>query len=193
MRTEPIYCQLWNAQLRKPIYPVTADQARKRDEQARAGKDVEHYAVVFGDPALPDAYLNIVWENDHIGVWFPDADGRPTMNWKLTQVGDRMFLTGVTHWLYPDGAGTKLRDALAISSRYFKPDGLSEHQFKNKETGHTTVVEKKDVPLEGFWAPVPTFEEITYEWIPEWIREAGKDIRSKGALTRDEILAYAPD
>lgn len=190
---EPTYCLLWNEDLREAIEIITPDQARKRDEKARAGKDVDDYTVVFGHPALPDAYIEVVWENNYLAVRFPDADGRPTMTWGFRKTGDQMFLSDMTHWLYPEGARPDYRDALVINSYTYKPDGYSKQLFNNTEIGRTRMIERKDVSLEGFWAPVPTFDELTYEWIPEWIREAGKDIRSKGALTRDEIFDYAPE
>ncbi len=60
------YCERWNNKLMRPIEPLTAGEAQRRD-QAK-----ELYTVVVGDPAAPRCYVEIAWENNHVGVWFLD-------------------------------------------------------------------------------------------------------------------------
>lgn len=173
------YCLLWNEDLKEAVDVVTPEQAKARDEQARSGKEVDEYTVVFGDPALPDAYIVVNWFDNYVGVWFTDAEGRPTMDFGFRELDGRMFLDDFSYIHYPPGAGPDIREALAVDSFSYQPDGYSKRLYNDKVAGRTRKEERRDGDFsESHWAEVPSFEEITYDWIPAWVREGGEAIRA---------------
>ncbi|MPZ93906.1 MAG: hypothetical protein GEU96_03125 [Propionibacteriales bacterium] len=170
---ETTYCLKWNARLRKPIDVVSEDKARARDAAARAGKNVDYYTIVFGDPQLPDAFLEVVWENDFLAVWFVDDDGRRLIEFGFRKVSaQQMFLTEIGRWQYPAGARADYRDAELIETLYYEQEGIVSHHLDDSQTGRTTITDYKEVDVSDHWIDVPAFDDLTFEWIPEWIRDS---------------------
>ena len=163
---EPVsYCQRWNNKLSKPIDPLTAAEAMKRD-QAK-----EWYTVVLGDPAAPRCYVEVAWENDHVGVWFLDDELRQFAHHSFTKVDDeRLFLDAVTLWHFPDGAGRRLTDAAVIEKLLFERDGVVRRRLTDVKTRDVTTEHWSDVPLDINWERVPAFGD--YQSLTRLDREA---------------------
>jgi hypothetical protein len=92
------YSQRWNVLTNAPINQLTADQARRRDG---AG---EWYTAVCGDPAVPDAIIDVVWENDHCGVHFFDGLRREYLHYSVQAPRPRHHVHGHDH---PLGISTR--------------------------------------------------------------------------------------
>ncbi len=147
------YCEQWSVTLAQPVEPLTVEEARLRDQ---AGG--EWYTVVLGDATKPDCYLEIAWENDHIGVWFLDDRMRRWTNYSFKKVDDeRMFLWVVTTYSYPRRAGRALSDASAMEETTYKPEGIAIREVTDFTTDKVMREEYRDVSVDNLWEPVPAF------------------------------------
>lgn len=144
------YCETWSSQLRSPADEMSADRARERDAK---GQD---YCVVLGDPSVPQAVLEVVWENDHIGVNFIDDEGRTHTAYSFTKTDGRLFMTDVTVWSYEEGA-EDMSGAHRIESVEFQPDGYACRTIDDDSLDHVKETEYKDVPVATNWEPLPEF------------------------------------
>lgn len=146
------YCERWNNKLMRPIEPLTAEEAQRRD-QAK-----ELYTVVVGDPAAPRCYVEIAWENNHVGVWFLDEVLRRSAHLSFTRLDDTMmFLDAMVLWHYPRRAGRSLEDASSIEKVVYKTDGYVRRKKIDVRKRKETIEEFTDVPLDINWEPVPVF------------------------------------
>ncbi|MPZ93905.1 MAG: hypothetical protein GEU96_03120 [Propionibacteriales bacterium] len=114
-----------------------------------------------------------MWENDHLGICFVDDDGRRLFEFSFRKVSDQqLFLSTLKRWQYPAGAKADPRDADLIETIYYQQDGIVSHHLDDSHTGNTTVTDYKEVDVSDHWIDVPTFDGLSYEWIPSWIRDA---------------------
>lgn len=145
------YCRRWNFARHQPIDPLTAEEARRRDEEG------ELYTVAVGDHRPPDAVIEVVWNNNHVGVWFFDDRGRPWLHYSFRKIDDnRMFLHKITRRQWPEG-GHALNEANLIEELTHQPDG-SVHREVQDDVAHEIVTsDYRDVPLDINWEPVPRF------------------------------------
>lgn len=146
------YCRRWNEILGKPIQPLTEAQARQRDRAK------QWYTVVLGDIANPDCYLEVAWENDHVGVWFLDDHGRQVLHYSFRRVDEnRMFLRSITRWEYPEGAPRGLDEATFIEEFTYEQDGTVRREVDDARANEISAEHYSDVPLDINWEPVPKF------------------------------------
>ena len=65
--SEPVtYCRRWNTITATPLEPLTPASAQRRDRARQS------YTAVVGDLAAPRCYVEVAWENEHVGVWVLD-------------------------------------------------------------------------------------------------------------------------
>lgn len=155
------YCELWSDQLRAPVGEKTEDAARKLDAQGKP------YSVVIGDPSAPDSQVQVHWKNSLLAVSFIDDAGRTNVKYVFKKMdAERLFLSEVSVWTYPDGARFKF-EASKIENVLFKPDGYSRKRVDDKSSDDIETAEYTDVPVDSNWEPVPKFGEwesvIRYE------------------------------
>ncbi len=146
------YCRRWNTITATPIDPLAPAQAEEMDRAK------QWYTVVVGDPSAPRCYVEVAWENDHVGVWFLDEGLRQSVHYSFTRLdGSTMFLDAVGFWHYPRGGGRSLADASRIEKVVYKPDGFVRRRTTDVRKRKDTIEEFSDVPLDINWEPVPTF------------------------------------
>ena len=150
---EPIaFCRRWNTITATPIDPLTPAQAERMD-QAK-----QWYTVVVGDPAAPRCYVEVAWENDHMGVWFLDEGLRQSVHYSFTRLDEKvMFLDAVVLWYYPNDAGRSFGDASRIEAVEYTTDGLVRRTTTDVRRQKDKIEEFSDVPLDINWEPVPAF------------------------------------
>ena len=150
---EPIaFCRRWNTITATPTDPLTPAQAERMDR-------AKHwYTVVVGEPAAPRCYVEVAWENEHMGVWFLDEGLRQSVHYSFTRLDQTMmFLDAVVLWYYPRRAGRSFDDASRIEAVEYTTDGIVRRTTTNVRTRKDKVEEVSDVPLDGNWEPVPAF------------------------------------
>ncbi len=150
---EPIaFCRRWNTITATPIDPLTPAQAERMDRAKR------WYTVVVGEPAAPRCYVEVAWENEHVGVWFLDEGLRQSVHYSFTRLDETMmFLDAVILWCYPRRAGRSFDDASRIEAVEYTTDGLVRRTTTNVRRGKDEVEDVSDVPLGSNWEPVPAF------------------------------------
>lgn len=151
--TEPVtYCRRWNTITATPIEPLTPARAQRRDRAK------QWYAAVVGDVAAPRCFVEVAWENEHVGVWFLDDHLRQSAHYSFTRVDEKtLFLDTITVWHYPRGASRDFDDATTIESIEYTPEGLATRETTDVKTDTLTTEQYSDVPLDLHWEPVPTF------------------------------------
>lgn len=158
------YCELWSDQLRSPVDEMSVATARGRNS---AG---QHYCAVLGDPSSPKAVLNIAWENDYLGVSFIDSEGRTHTKYVFRKMdGNKLFMTEVTAWHYPEGAQFEF-EADVIESAEFRPDGYASRTLDDSSSDQIQKTEYMDVPVDTNWEPVPEFGH--WESVARYDRDA---------------------
>ena len=146
------YCERWNDLLHAPINIIGADEAKRRHE---AG---ELYSVVLGDLKVPDAFIEVNWTHNYLGVWFLDEKCRRVLKYGFRRVSEtQLFMNDIVRWDYPPEARGRFNDALLIESIHYEQDGTVRQTTKDKTVRE--IVEKtiKDVPLDINWEKVPQF------------------------------------
>ncbi|RSM82563.1 hypothetical protein DMH04_25565 [Kibdelosporangium aridum] len=148
------YCERWNDTLKKPIDPLSVDEAAARYESG------ELFCVVIGELTRPVALIEVRWETDYAAVWFFDNQVRRTTSYTFTRVDtDRLFLSGITAWTFTDEAHGRLRDAWRIEHITYRQDGVVHREVKDKTTGETVTEDLSDVDVVAHWQAVPEFGE----------------------------------
>jgi hypothetical protein len=138
------YCERWNIKLARPVGRLSLAEVRERD---RIGEP--WYTVVLGDLARPDCYLEVAWENAHLGVWFLDEDARPWLHYAFTRVDERrLFLDSVARYEYPPGADRRIADADVIETVTYGQDGTAHREVERAGTGEVSVQDFTDVPVD---------------------------------------------
>jgi len=146
------YCRRWNFLLDRPIDPLTEEGARAADA---AG---ELYTVVLGDPTGPEKIIEVVWEDNHVGVVFFDRLQRQSLHYSFTRVDDKtMFLHAITNWQYPDDTAKTIDESSWIEHIEYHQDGIVEHEVRDEQAGEIHTKKVRDVKLDINWEPVPTF------------------------------------
>jgi hypothetical protein len=147
------YCERWNTKLCRPVGHLSRAQARERDLT-----DGRWYTIVLGELARPDCYLEVAWENAHLGVWFLDEDCRPWLHYSFTRVDEkRLFLDSVVRWEYPPSAGRRLAEARLVETITYRQDGTVHQEIEDPGRGEVILQDFTGVPLDINWEPVPRF------------------------------------
>jgi hypothetical protein len=150
------YCERWNGLLHKPFGSLTPDEARARNTSG------EPYGVVIGDPDQPDAFVDVVWSKNYVGVWFFDDERRRYLKYEFDKINDEaLFMSGVKFWEYPAGAAREFNTATSIHTMSYGRDGVVQRIVKNKKTGEETVTKTSDVELDLNHEPMVEFGDWT--------------------------------
>lgn len=161
------YGLLWSDELGEVTDPMTEEQARARDASG------EQYCVVLGDPARPDAVIDVVGENNYIGVNFVNDNGWTELNYTFrqstTQPG-RLFMTEAVTWEY--GPESQFdQDAPHIETLLYLEGGGAELTVSDEKSGVSTARhDHLDV-------------STNWEDIPDW--SAPEDVRWASIARRD--------
>jgi len=114
--------------------------------------------VVLGDPTSPEKIIEVVWENDHVGVVFFDRLQRQAVHYSFRRIDDKtMFLTSITNWQYPDDNAKLINESCRIESIDYQSDGIVEHEVRDKQADEIRRTKYRDVNTDINWEPVPTF------------------------------------
>jgi len=162
VRYEISYCRRWNFRRHRPIDPLTPEEAIARDV----------YTVVLADPsggAVPEAVIEIAWENSHAGVWFFDEVGRQALNYAFRRSGDRLFLHDMIQYSYPGDEPSTLSGANRTEEFTFGEDGIVRRVITDDVAQEKTTEDRRDVDVSFHWEPVPTFGE--WESLARWNRD----------------------
>jgi hypothetical protein len=140
------YCERWNNKQKKPIFPMSADEARARHERA------ELYTAVLGDhetPTIVEVFLN----EGYVGVRWLEPHGKDAMRYAFRRVGDRLFLTEVAiNTVSADGK------VVQAESTLIKPDGTVEVSvFDNVNRTVKTAEPTTGNDVTAMWEPIPQF------------------------------------
>lgn len=160
--TDTTYSKIFSSLAGRPTFLLSEAQARRRHVSG------EPYTVTLGDPEAPDAVIDVVWKNDHLGVWFFDDKLRRTVHFSFEVHGDKLFLHTVTNWKYPDGA-MLLNQSSVIEEVSYATDGFITHEVTDKSAGERTIRELSDVDVAMNWDDVPAFGE--WESVSRFDRE----------------------
>jgi hypothetical protein len=148
------YSRRWNKGQKKPLDPVSAEEARRLDEEG------DYYTVVFGDGDTPSGYIEVNWGEQYLAVYFLDAQSRPWLVYSFTRLDeDRMFMDSVMRWEYPDDTARAMSGATLTEELRYRQDGVVQREVRDdaaREVRRQTVT---DVPLDINWEPVPRFGE----------------------------------
>ena len=143
---------------------MTPKEAQRRD------REKQPYTVIVGDAGHPDCYVEVAWDNDYLGVWFLDEDGRRWLQYAFARIDDtKLFLDEISMWKYPDGGARALDEAVLMEEWTYTPEGIARHRVTDYRKNVVTQDEYSDVPLDINWEPVPPFGE--YEGVSRAERE----------------------
>lgn len=156
------YSKIYSSLAGRPTFLISEAQARKRHASG------EPYTVTIGDPESPDAVLDVVWKNNHLGVWFFDDKMRRTVHFSFDVRDGRLFLHVVTNWKYPEGAVLR-NEASVIEEVCFTTDGVVTHEVADKSAEVRTIRHISDVDVAPNWDDIPAFGE--WESVSRFDRE----------------------
>jgi hypothetical protein len=147
------YCERWSVKLGRPARRLSVEEARARDAAGRPW-----YTVVLGEVTRPECFVEVAWENTHLGVWFLDEECRPWLHHSFTRVDERrLFLDAVVRWEYPPGAGRRPSAAQRVETLTYRQNGAVHQEIEDAGTGELTVCDYTGVPVDVHWEPVPAF------------------------------------
>ena len=158
------YCERWNSTLHKPIGIMRADKAKIQHDAGSL------YSIALGDPTRPDAFIEIRWETNYLGVWFFDEKIRRSLKYTFERIDDKsLFLTEITSWEYPSSAQKDLSGASIINTLCYSQDGTVRHQKKDKAAGEVLTEDHSGVDIHSNYEPVPQFGH--WNSVARWNRE----------------------
>lgn len=140
------YCERWNNKQKKPIFPMSADQARARHERG------ELYTAVLGDhetPTVVEVFLN----EGYVGVRWLEPHGKDAMRYAFRRIEDRLFLSEVA--INTVSAEGKVVEA---ESTLIKPDGIVEvSRLDNVSRTVKTGEPRTGRDVTAMWDDIPQF------------------------------------
>jgi hypothetical protein len=145
------YCERWNVLLKKPINVISSDRAAARYESG------ELFSAVVGDLTQPVVLIEIRWETDYAAVWFFDDKARRTLKYTFTRVDNRLFMSGVSSWTFPDEASGRPNEATRIELLTYSQDGVVHREAKDKTADDVLVEDYSNVDVVAHWQEVPEF------------------------------------
>jgi hypothetical protein len=99
---------------------------------------------VLGDPAAPQAILEIAWLNSALSVSFVDEEDRTHTQYLFRKMDNgKLFMHDATTWTYPEGARRKSQ-ASYIETAQFRPDGYTSRTIDDSSAGQ---IEKTEYTL----------------------------------------------
>ncbi len=165
------YCRRWNFDYQEAIDPLPPEKAVERDVSG------ELYTVVIPDPTggdVPEAVIEVEWENDHAGVWFFDEFGRQSLNYAFRRTEDnRLFLHNMMEYEYPDEHAETLTGATRTDEIRFEPDGMTKEIISDDIKQERETIERSDVDVSSHWEPVPKFGE--WDSLARWNRDGSDE------------------
>lgn len=139
------YYQTWHRYLRKPVEPLTRDEAKARDETG------EGYVVVVGESDHPEGFIEI--RDGFYGVSFLDHKQREYLMYTFEELqAGKLFLKEAIFREYEGGS-----DKPARASAYrFSPDGTVAIETGSLPFRQVTVSDGK-VDVSRNWESTPRF------------------------------------
>ncbi len=143
------YCERWNDVLNQPFQPMSEAEARRRHETGQL------YSVLLGDPAAPQALVEVRLETGYVAVDFFDDRLRRFVDYVYGERDGRLFFksTSERRW---DRKGS-LR---AAQSYDFKPDG---HVYVTKLDAVRNMEETYEqwATVDDNWEEIPAFGDYS--------------------------------
>lgn len=150
--TEETYSDRWSDLAGQPTGVIGKAQARERHATG------EPYTVTLGAPYAPDAVIDVAWKNDYLGVWFFDEQVRRSVHFAFRAHGDKLFLTTLTNWKYPEGAVLR-NEATSIERVAYTVEGIVTREVTDQAALRTTTQDLSDVDVTMNWECAPAFGE----------------------------------
>jgi hypothetical protein len=145
-----LYGRGWHPSGRFPIGEMTEDEAHKAWQKGpqlgvAAGDDLDRGKV-------PEYVLELNAQGEDVDVFWYDAAGSVVASVSWQTIDDRLFLSDVAEWLYPDdGEFHEMDECLAFRKYLFKPDGYARLRSDVKSADAVTVEEFTDVDVSDHW------------------------------------------
>ncbi|WP_369637693.1 hypothetical protein [Nocardia sp. JMUB6875] len=108
---------------------------------------------------LPDCILEVSWGNDHLGAWFLDDEGRQVLNYGFQKLNDRLFLSNIVSYSYPNRSAESLSGANHVQFLTFSTDGTLREVTIDHDTSAREVVDRNGVDVSKLWEDLPRFGE----------------------------------
>jgi len=143
-----LYGRSWFADERKPVAPISEEQARAAfdDGPQLAVAAVEEVGLV------PRYTLEMNARAEAVDVHLYDAHGSEVSALSYHTLKGRLFLFNVVEWLYPDdGQYHGMMGALADRTYLFKPNGYARLRTKVEAAPAATIEEFTDVNVSDHW------------------------------------------
>jgi hypothetical protein len=102
------YCGTWHRHLRKPVEPLTPDQAKARDEAK------EGYVAVVGEVDRPECFIEI--RDGFYGVSFLDGEQREYLLYSFEELeSGKLFLKEAIFRDYAEGSVKPARAPVSVA------------------------------------------------------------------------------
>jgi hypothetical protein len=140
------YCERWNNKQKKPIFPLSAEEARGRHESG------ELYTAVLGDRETP-TLVEVFLREGYVGVRWLEPLGKDALRYAFRRIEDRLFLSEVAiNTLNTDGK------VIEAESTLIKPDGTIEVSvFDNVNRTVKPSEPKAGNDVTAMWEAIPQF------------------------------------
>ena len=143
------YCEGWNDVLNQPFQPMSEAEARRRHETG------ELYSALFGDPAAPQAMVEVRLETGYVATHFFDDRLRRFASYIYEERDGKLFFESFSErWWDRKGA---LRATVGYR---FEPDG---HTYVRNVDRVRNVEETYEqwVTVDDNWEDIPTFGDYS--------------------------------
>lgn len=150
------YCLNWNSRDRRPGRPISESKARKLDAQGSP------YMIALGEDDRVSSLISVHWTLDFLSVWFLDEAMLRYLEYSFRRIDpERMFMTEVTLWNYPESEemGEDLISASTVTNLHYRQDGVVSETVHDHNAKMVSTVDRSDVPVDINWEPVPKFGE----------------------------------
>ena len=143
------YCEGWNDVLNQPFQPMSEAEARRRHETG------EPYSALFGDPAAPEAMVEVRLSTGHMAVDFFDHHLRVPLTYTYREHDGRLFFDSYS------GRWWNRKGALGATVGYhFKPDGHAYVRNVDRVRNVEDTYEQW-VTVDDNWEDIPAFSDYS--------------------------------
>jgi hypothetical protein len=140
------YCERWNNKQKKPIFPMSEDEARARHASGAL------YTAVLGDHETRTV-VEVFLKEGYVGVRWLEPHGKNEMRYAFRRTEDRLFLSEVA--INTVSAEGKV---VAAESTLIKPAGTVEMSlFDNVNRTVKTAEPQVSKDVTAMWEDIPQF------------------------------------
>lgn len=143
------YCERWNSVLEMPFNPMGEGEARSRHEKG------ELYTALLGDPAAPEAMVEVRLETGYVATHFFDDCLGNVFSYIYDERDGRLFFDS-----YSERQWDKKGSLRAAEAYDFEPDG---HVYVSKLDAVTNMEETYEqwATVADNWEDIPAFVDYS--------------------------------